>query len=60
MTESHVDDVLIDKCMKTFLSTNTHGKFLTPDIVAHYDYFMNTLCLSHPGRNQNPCEEENI
>ena len=60
MTESHVDDVLIDKCMKTFLSTSNHGRFLTPDIVAHYDYFMNTLCLSHPGRNQNPCEEANI
>ena len=58
--ESHADDVVIDKCMKMFLSTDTHGQFLKADIVAHYDYFMNTLCLSHPGRNLNPCEEANI
>lgn len=59
-SEAPIDDIEIEKAMKRFLETSSHGKFLTPEIVAHFDYFMNTLRLDHPSRGHNPCDEENI
>lgn len=63
----NIQDVLSEKCVsddeleqnfKELLKTKRHGRFLTPDIVAHFDYFMNTLNMNQKGRSINPCEEE--
>ena len=54
--EKCVSDEELEQNFKELLKTKRHGRFLTPDIVAHFDYFMNTLTLNQEGRNDNPFE----
>jgi len=45
------EDSLIDKESRRFLKRKENGKFLPIDIVAHLEFFYNTLLMSHEGVN---------
>ena len=47
-------DELIDKAVKTILSKRENGKHLEPNVVAHYDYFINTLNFKYKMEAENP------
>jgi hypothetical protein len=45
------EDSLIDKEAKKFLKKGENGRKLALDIVAHLDFFYNTLLMSHESVN---------
>ena len=45
------EDTLLDKISRRFLRDMENGKYLSFDIVAHLEFFYNTLLLSHETRN---------
>lgn len=50
------DDQEMDRHFKFLLAHRSFGQFLTPEIMAHLSYFMNTLVLSHKHDTENPFE----
>lgn len=51
-----VPDEEIDTIFKLLLQSKQNGSYLSPEIVAHYEYFMNTLNMSHKYNTENPFE----
>ena len=51
------DDAVIDQQFKMFLQVGSNGQYLKPDIVAHIEYFMNTLNMDLKGQTENPFED---
>ena len=49
-----MDDKAIDQGFKRLLSERRYGQILSPDIVAHLDFFMNTLNFEHKINSENP------
>lgn len=49
-----VPDEEIDANFKVLLERRQNGQYLTPEVVAHFEYFMNTLNMSHKNQTENP------
>lgn len=49
-----ISDEEIDQNYKCILQQRRNGKFLSPKIVAHLEYFMNTLNLEYKSKTDNP------
>ena len=53
-----MSDMEIDANFKIFLLCQDNGRYLTPKIVAHLDFFMNTLTESHRKNTEHPLEHQ--
>ena len=49
-----MDDKSIDDCFKKILVHKRFGQILKPDVVAHLEFFMNTLNFEHKANSENP------
>ena len=49
-----MDDREIDENFKIILRNRRLGTYLSPEIVAHLEYFMNTLNMGHKAETENP------
>jgi hypothetical protein len=49
-----VTDDEIDSNFKLILQRKQNGQYLTPEIVAHFEYFMNTLNMGYKNQTENP------
>lgn len=47
-------DEEIDANFKLILQRKLNGQYLTPEIVAHFEYFMNTLNMGYKNQTENP------
>lgn len=47
-------DEEIDANFKLLLQSKRNGQFFSPEIVAHFEYFMNTLNMNHKNHTENP------
>lgn len=45
------EDAVIDKEAKRFLKPMENGRYLSLDVVAHLEFFYNTLLMSHEASN---------
>lgn len=52
--KTDLTDIEIDESFKEFLLKRSNGQYLKPNIVAHLDYFMNTLNFDHKSGSENP------
>lgn len=52
-----VPDEEIDANFQLILQRKQNGQYLTPEVVAHFEYFMNTLNMSHKNQTENPFDQ---
>lgn len=55
----HVTDEEIDENFKLILQKRKNGQYMSPLIVAHFEYFMNTLNMHHRNNTENPFDYPN-
>ena len=51
-----MSDRMLDESFRNVLKNGRLGQILDPDIVAHLDFFHNTLNFDHKAQTENPFE----